>query len=146
MDTPYMINIISGIINVITRFVKSIFFVSATLASSKRSSSFFSLPNARITGNPVKISLATRLILSTKICIFLKRGIATPINTMTTATSVITATTMIHSIPDLVLSTLMIPPIPMIGAYRIIRKTIVSTIWICWISFVLRVISDAVEN
>ena len=43
-------------------------------------------------------------------------------------------------------STRITPPIPRIGAYRTIRKSIAITCCTCWISFVQRVIRDAVEN
>ncbi len=79
----FMISIIPGIINVITRLVNSIVFVSARFASSKRSSSRSSLLNARITESPVRISRATRLIPSTSFCISLNFGIVTDISTDT---------------------------------------------------------------
>ena len=79
----FIISIIPGIINVMTRFVNSMVFVRSLFAASKRFSSSVSLPNARMTESPVKISLDTRLILSTSFCISLKRGIVTDINTMT---------------------------------------------------------------
>ena len=78
-----MIIIIPGIIKVMTRLVNNIVFVRFLFATSKRSSSFFSLPNARITERPVKISLDTRLILSTNFCINWNFGIVTAINTIT---------------------------------------------------------------
>ena len=78
-----MIIIIPGIIKVMTRLVNSIVFVRSLFATSKRSSSFFSLPKARMTERPVRISLDTRLILSTSFCINWNFGMATAINTIT---------------------------------------------------------------
>ena len=143
---PYMINVIRGIINVITRFVKSIVLVSALLASSKRSSSFFSRPNARITERPVRISLDTRLTLSTSFCISLNLGIATTISTITIPIIISTASAIIHSMPAPVCITLKIPPTPSIGAYKTIRSIRTVTSCTCCISLVVRVIRDAVEN
>ena len=77
-DKPFMINIMLGIMNVIVLLVKSIVLVSFLLASSNLSSSFFSLPKALITERPVRISLDTRLTLSTSFCISLNLGIALP--------------------------------------------------------------------
>ena len=53
---------------------------------------------------------------------------------------------MIQPIPAPVCITFNTPPIPRIGAYAIIRSSITETICICWISFVLLVIKEAVEN
>ena len=46
----------------------------------------------------------------------------------------------------LVRETMRMPPIARIGAYSTMRKSTTMTIWICWISLVPRVISDAAEN
>ena len=129
-----------------TRFVNSIVFVRSLFASSKRFSSSVSLPNARITESPVKISLDTRLILSTSFCISLKRGIVTAINTITYPRITRIARIMIHPIPAPVWMIFKTPPIPRIGAYATIRIITAETIWICWISLVLLVIRDAVEK
>ena len=142
----FIIIIMPGIINVITLFVKSIVFVRSLFASSNLSSSFFSLPNARITESPVRISLETRLILSTSFCISLNLGIAADISTMTYPSITAIASTIIHPMPAPVCTTFNTPPIPRIGAYATILKSITDTICICWMSFVLLVISDAVEN
>ena len=114
--SAYMISIIPGIISVMTRFVKSMVFVSSRFTPSNRSSSLSSRRNARITGSPVSISLETRLTSSTFSCICLNFGIATLIRPMTNTIIIITATTISHPIPAFVCTTLMIPPIPIIGA------------------------------
>ena len=41
---------------------------------------------------------------------------------------------------------MMIPPIAMIGATIMIVRPMNTTIWTCWTSFVLRVMSDAVPK
>ena len=142
----FMISIIVGIIKVITRFVNNCVCIRSRFAFSNRFSSNFSRLNARITGIPVNISLETRFMRSTRVCICLNFGIATTTKIPTRTKIATTATTIIQPIPVFVLTTFKIPPIPMIGAYSTILSNIVETICICWISFVLLVIRDAVEN
>ena len=48
--------------------------------------------------------------------------------------------------PVLVFTTFITPPIPTIGAYKTMRSSITDTICTCWISLVLLVIREAVEN
>ena len=52
----------------------------------------------------------------------------------------------IHPMPVFVFTTLITPPAPTIGAYNTMRRSITDTICICWMSLVLLVIRDAVEN
>ena len=146
IDVPFMISIIPGIITAMTRLVNSCVFIRSLFASSKRSSSFFSRPNARITESPVRISRDTRFRRSTSTCIILNLGIATNTRKAIRHKRHATATTMIHPIPELVLITFMTPPTPIIGAYKTIRSIMIVNIWTCWISLVLLVIRDAVEN
>ena len=63
-----------------------------------------------------------------------------------TASLITRSTNDIQPMPAPVFTTLMTPPIPRIGAYAIMRSSSTDTIWICWISFVLLVIREAVEN
>ena len=112
----YMIIIIPGIINVITRLVNNCVFVRLRLASSNRSSSRFSRPNARITFNHVRISLETRFSRSTRFCIILNFGMAREVRSITNPRITSTASAITHSIPAWVCATLITPPIPMIGA------------------------------
>ena len=144
--TAYIINIRTGIINVITRFTNNDVFVRSLFALSKRSSSNFSLPNARITGIPVRISLDTRLTRSTRSCMILNFGSAIAINTPRTTRMPATATTITHPMLAPLSTTFMIPPTARTGAYKTMRSNITVTIWICWTSFVERVIRDAVDN
>ena len=81
--STFIIIIMPGIIKVMTRLVNSVVPVSSRFAVSKRSSSLSSLPNARITESPVRISRETRLMLSTSFCIFLNFGIVIDTSSMT---------------------------------------------------------------
>ena len=55
-----------------------------------------------------------------------------------------TASPMTHIIPDPPIFSR--APMPRIGAYSTMRSSITTSIWICWMSLVQRVISEAVEN
>ncbi len=101
-----MTNIIPGIIRFITRLVNNCVFIKLRFAASKRSSSLFSLPNARMTDKPVKISRETRFKPSTNFCIILNLGIATETSNSTNPTITITASAMIHPMPAPVCATL----------------------------------------
>ena len=146
MLMPFMISIIMGIMIFITRLVNSWVRIRSRFALSNRSSSNRSLLKARITDTPVRISRDTRFRRSTRACIFLNLGMATAISTPTKARMRATATAMIHPMPVLVPSTFTMPPMPMMGAYTTIRSIITTTICTCWMSLVLRVIREAVEN
>ena len=124
---PFIISIIAGIIKDMALLVNSCVFIKSLLAASKRSSSCFSLLKARITGIPVRISLATRFSRSTSFCIILNFAIST----ITRQKMVPTATAIIQVIEVFVCSTLIMPPIPMMGAYATILRSITVTIWIC---------------
>ena len=145
-ERQFIISIITGIINVMTLFVKSIVLVSSLFALSNLSSSFFSLPNALITDKPVSISLDTKLTLSTSFCICLNLGMAIDIRRSTKPTITSTASAITHPMPAPVDITFNTPPTPSIGAYSTILNVSTHTICICCTSFVVRVISEAVEN
>ena len=122
-------------------------FIKSLLATSNLFSSLFSLWKALITDKPVKISLETKFNLSVNSCNFLNLGIATINNVPTTNKIANMATPIIHAIElSPFVNTFTNPPIPIIGAYTTTLNSIVINCWICWISFVLRVINDAVEN
>ena len=127
-DTPFMTNIITGIIKVIARLTKRFVFVSVRFASSNLSSSCFSVLNARITGSPVRISLVTRFNLSTRFCSTLNFGITTRNSNKTTNAMIITASPMIQDMDTFVFITCSTPPIARIGAYRTIRSSITISI------------------
>ena len=99
-----------------------------------------------MTDRPVRISRETRFTLSTSTCISLNLGIAMDISTPTIPRITRTARTMTQPMPAPVCTTFRIPPTPRIGAYSSIRRKIAVTICTCWISLVLRVMRDAVEN
>ena len=140
-------NIKSGIIIDIVLFTKMLAFIKLLFDSANLSSSFFSLLNALITGSPVSISLETKFNLSIKSCNFLNLGIDTANNVATTIRIATTATPIIHAIElSLEVKTLTKPPIPIIGAYTTTLNSKVINCCICCISFVLRVIREAVEN
>ena len=119
---PFITSIIVGIINVMARLTNKFNFVRSLLALSKRSSSCFSVWNARITGSPVRISRLTRFSLSTMFCTILNFGITTMKSTATTMTISSTARPMIQNISTFVLDTFKIPPIAITGAYNTIRR------------------------
>ena len=144
-EIPFIININVGIIKLIALLTKRLVFVKSIFALSNLFSSFFSVLNALITGKPVKISLATRFSLSINCCNFLNLGIAIINNVATTNNIATIATPIIHAIElSLWFNTLKNPPIPIIGAYTRTLNSIAINPWICWISFVERVIKDAV--
>ena len=115
-EIPFIMSIIVGIINVIALFTNRFVLVKSLFALSNRSSSCFSVLNARITESPVNISLVTRFNLSTRFCNILNFGIATTNNTITTHKIRATASAMIHDIDTFVWNTLNTPPSPRIGA------------------------------
>ena len=127
----YMISIITGIMKVMTRLTNRLVLVRSRFALSKRSSSVFSRPNARMTDSPVRISRETRFTLSTSTCIFWNFGIAIAISTPTIPRITSTASTMTQPMPAPVCTTFRTPPMPRIGAYSSIRRKIAVTICTC---------------
>ena len=57
-----------------------------------------------------------------------------------------TAAAMIQDIEPSPVTTAMMPPSAMTGAKKTILNSMTSSIWICVMSLVVRVISEAVEN
>ena len=145
-DTPFMMSIISGIMNVMTRFVNSCVRMSRVEASSKRASSNSSRSNARMTGRPVSISRATRFTRSMSFCIILNLGMATFMSTPMSAKMMTTATTMIQPMAAFVRVTMMMPPMARMGEYSTMRSSMTVTIWMSWMSLVPRVMSEAAEK
>ena len=113
---PFITSIIVGIINVMALFTNKFVFIRSIFALSKRSSSCFSVLNARITESPVRISLVTRFNRSINFCNTLNFGIATLNNTRMTNMIAITPAAIVHVILAFVVNTLKIPPIPINGA------------------------------
>ena len=111
-----MISIMSGIMNVMTRFVNSCVFIRRVFASSKRASSCCSRPNARMTGRPVRISRDTRFTRSMSFCMILNFGMATFIKKTMTTPMATTAAMMIQPMDRSVRAIMMMPPMARMGA------------------------------
>ncbi len=88
----------------------------------------------------------TRLRRSTSDCMRRNLGMVRPMSTPTTASSTRSATAMIHSRPLLVAHTWMKATMPMMGARRIMRSIMTTTICTCCTSLVQRVMSDDGEK
>ena len=146
MLTPFITNISAGIMKDMALLTNILIFFNSSLASSKRSSSVFSVVNALMTSSPVKRSFMIRLIRSSFSCKTLNFGRTRKkdISMITTITA--SATPTVQERETLVRSALMTAPIPMIGAKQ--ASLSVMTVVCCTIctSLVERVIRDAVEN
>ncbi len=135
-----------GSISENSRWTRNEVAVRSWLATSKRSSSWSVRTNARMTRIPLSASRVTWLTRSTLTCIAWKSGRARDISSPTMRA--MSGRTTIR-IPDSGTSwrrAMMIPPTARIGAMIIMLRPIRTTIWTCWTSFVLRVMSDAVPN
>ena len=73
-------------------------------------------------------------------------GMVTPMSTAIAMAMDTTATTRMGSRPTGFAITRTSAPMPMHGAKSTMRMHMTSTIWICWMSFVARVMSDAAEK
>ena len=137
---------INGIMMAMERLVNSWISVSSLLASVNLSSWYSSALYARTTRKPVRFSRATRLMLSVRRCMALNFGMTklmiTPITASSTATAMPVAN--VHSRP--LFAILHTAHTAMIGALISIIRPMVTNIWICVMSFVERVMSDAVEK
>ena len=139
-------NIIIGINEAIVRLTNKLTFVRSLLAFSNLSSLCFSLPNALITSIPERFSRIVKFKRSINDCTILNFGIT--IAKVTPIKQKITNKTkpIIQVIDGVLLKALIKAPIPIIGAKHTIRMNIITTICTWVISFVVLVISDAVEN
>ena len=118
----------------------------SSLASPKRRRSGSVRTNARITRTPVICSRSTWLIRSSLPWIVRNCG-TTVIRSTTTSRPISgTATTSRSDSSALSLIAMNTPPTHMIGATTISVSATCRNSWICWMSFVLRVISDGVPN
>ncbi len=79
-------------------------------------------------------------------CIILNFGKASAIRMQMTMAITTTASTITQLMEALVCETMMMPPIARMGEYSTMRRSMTSTVWICVMSFVPRVMSDAAEN
>ena len=73
-------------------------------------------------------------------------GMVTPMSTPMAIAMAAMATTRIHSMPVGVASTRTTAPMPMHGANSTMRRHMTQIIWICWMSLVARVMSEALEK
>ena len=120
--------------------------VRSWFALRKRAVSNGSFTKARITRMPVICSRSTPLIPSMRSCMIRNHGInrettrpsSTPITGMDTHTS--------HDSPGSSRRAMTIPPTHMMGAMTMKFSPMRVSIWICWTSLVLRVISDGAPN
>src|SRR5690554_3140356 len=146
MLKAFMMSIIRGCMMPMSLDTKRLVFVRSLLATSNFFSSCLSVLKARMTMSPTRESLTTMFTLSTRVCSFLNLGRAV-LNMMTTTVRMaMTPTAMTHAMDLLVFSALMMPPTPRIGAKNTILRSITENICTCWMSLVLLVMSDAVED
>ena len=113
---PFMIKVIAGIKNTITRFVNNCVLLTSIFALSKRFFSKSSVPKALITVMPFKFSLATKFSLSINFCIILNLGIAMTKMTPTNKNSSPQAKAIIQLIEGDVFTAIAVPPIAITGA------------------------------
>lgn len=116
--------------------------VSSSLTSAKRFSSYLTRANALMTRMPPRFSRMSWLMRSVRACTFLNNGMAerSTTNRNTNITGRITASEM-----DSFMScrnAMMMPPMAIMGANSIMVRPMASSIWTCWTSFVLRVMSE----
>ncbi len=116
---------------------------SSVLAPANLSRSCGSRTNARMTRTPVICSRSTRLISSSRSCICRNSG---RIRKMISASMMASSGTAISSSDEsgtFWFSARMIPPTHMIGADSSRVNVMIASIWTCWTSLVVLVISDA---
>ena len=114
--TRFIIRLIAGMVKDMVRWTKRVVSRRSRFACSKRLSSYFSLPKARITINPDRFSRLTKFSRSISFCRDLNLGIAMEKITMISPISTMTAKAMIQLSETLLPTAIIIPPIPMIGA------------------------------
>ena len=119
---------------------------SWVLAPENLARSCGSRTNARMTRTPVICSRSTRLMLSSRSCICRNSG---RIRRMISARMIASSGTATSSSDDsgtFWFSARMIPPMHMIGADSSRVNVISASIWTCWTSLVVLVISDEVPR
>ncbi len=145
-DETLNMNITVGYMSAWSLPTRSALSVSERLASSKRAASIGSRTNARTTRMPMICSRSTRLTLLMRGCIARNSGI---MREMMNAIEPAMIGTTIRSSFDSAASSrsaITIPPTHMIGDCTSIVAPISTSIWICVMSFVVRVISDGAPN
>ncbi len=143
---PFMIRVSTGMVTANRRLTRMAEPNRSRLASSKRSSSRAVRTNARMTRTPESVSRITWLMWSTFFCIAWNSGMARRIvSPMTSAMS----GRITSSSSDSALSSRTarkMPPMIIIGADAMTVRPMNTTVWTCWTSLVLRVMSDAGPN
>ena len=114
--TAFMMSMIAGVMNVMTRLVNSWVRIRVPFASSKRLASNSCRSNARMTGRPVSISRATRFTRSMSFCMILNFGMATAMRMPIRTNRHATASTMTQPMETSVVDTMTMPPIARMGA------------------------------
>ena len=137
-----MMSITVGNISAIRRPTRTDTSIKSVLAPSKRSLSWVSLTNARMTRTPPICSRRIRLSRSILACIERNNG---RIRVMISTTHTSRTGTITNSSDDRTTSwrrAMMTPPTHMIGAAIIMVKVSSTNIWTCWMSLVDLVIRD----
>ncbi len=135
-----------GSISANSRLTRRDVAVRSWLASSKRRSSCSVRTKARMTRTPLRLSRTTWLIRSTLTCIARNSGRARRIITAMKVAMIGTMTSRMSDSWASSRTAMITPPMAMIGARIMMLRPITRTIWTCWTSLVLRVMSDGVPN
>ncbi len=141
-----MISITVGNVAAISRPARSAVWVSSSLACEKRATSCGSRTNARTTRMPVICSRSTRLTRSMRSCIAWNDGTIRYTIEPSESTAAGMANRMITDSPRSSRTAKKMPITRLSGAVIIIVTAITTSIWICWTSLVVRVISDGAPN
>ena len=139
-------SITDGNISAISLPVPSETSSNSVLDASNRSRSWPSRTNARMTRTPVICSRSTLLIPSMRSCMRRNSGRIREMIRVTMIASSGTATSSSEDSWTFWLSARTMPPTHMIGADTIMVNVISVSIWTCWTSLVVLVISDGVPN
>jgi hypothetical protein len=141
-----MISITVGNVAAIRRPARSAVAVSSSLACAKRAVSWGSRTNARTTRMPVICSRSTWLTRSIRSCIAWNDGIIRYTIEPSASTAPGMANSRITERPRSSRTAKKMPMTRLSGAVIIIVTAITTSIWICWTSLVVRVISDGAPN
>ena len=135
-----------GNVAAMSRPVRSAVSVSSSLATAKRACSCGSRTKARTTRMPVICSRSTALTRSTRSCISWKAGTIRDTMRPSSSTAPGIANSRITERPTSSRIANTMPITIVSGAAIIIVADSTTSIWTCWTSLVMRVISDAAPN
>ena len=138
----FKINMTSGNMIASRRPTASWVLVSSPLAWAKRSVSYGSRTKARTTRMPPICSRRMRLTTSIRPCISRNSGGSPRTTAKIDRARAGTATATSQDSPTSSCRAMKMPPTMVIGADRMTVADITTSIWTCWTSLVLRVISD----